>query len=172
MSRTRKPCIGCGEVHPYRPADKLCHDCARDLQLGQRLRKKIKAGKADVKIYKVAEYGWSHWYPYIHVGHSGEAGDEFRRAFDLVVTQSSDPAEIGSIDTEILVPANNFTTSDQQYPVSMKPELAEGLRRLYLAVQSIADEAYKNGKADGCDLLNGLASGEMSVKEFNERSIQ
>ena len=54
--------------------------------------------------------------------------------------------------------------------ILLEEKHAAALRQLYLAVAQIADDCKEDGKDQGHSLLVGLATGRLSVHEFNERT--
>jgi len=55
---------------------------------------------------------------------------------------------------------------------TMPQEVAQHLRAVLGAVHALIKDAHAAGKSQGANLLTGLASGELSVDEFNESSIK
>lgn len=46
------------------------------------------------------------------------------------------------------------------------------IRGLYSAITKALDDAYSIGKREGRDLLTGLASGELTVSDFNRLTME
>ncbi len=53
----------------------------------------------------------------------------------------------------------------------VETEVVDAMTRLDTAIQEALEQAFWCGKKDGQNIILGLASGEVSVEEFNERSI-
>lgn len=62
MSRTKRPCPGCGEVHPYRPAASVCETCARKLEQFDRLKALVEADASTV-VLSFSVSNLTNWLP-------------------------------------------------------------------------------------------------------------
>ncbi len=183
---TRKPCPGCGQVKSYRPAAEVCGECRQDLELaravhGRRLREA--SGENGKRAFRIAEPGWAHFYPYVYCGQGGgDAGGRFRDAFDALVTALAEPItwddlpeRIDEDGTEHLDKGiERLVGGDRDYeqhePALLPQAAGLALRELYAAVQAVSAEALENGRGEGRQLLVGLATGRLSVGEFNKKT--
>src|SRR5580692_13157413 len=79
MSRTIKPCPGCGKQEYHRAADKVCSRCALAIQ---NWAEHVAKTNADPDLTDVKLLGAPHWYPGFYFGgprHPVEGFDETRR---------------------------------------------------------------------------------------------
>ena len=186
--RTRKPCPGCGQVKRYRPAAEVCAECKEDLGLARTVhdrRLREASGESGKRAFRVAEPGWAHSYPYVYCGQGGsDAGERFRRAFDVLVTALAEPTVLGDVPelideegvTHLDRGVERLVEGDRSYDqgelVLLPEAVGPALRELYAAVQGVAAEALENGCEEGRQLLVGLATGRLSVGDFNEETQQ
>lgn len=181
MSRTKKPCPGCGEVNRYRPAAEVCHTCQEHIKLGKQAiaeAKKTGPGNVWVRGY--------HGTPYVHRGSIGWRGDPDCRDIGkalgkvfksiAVPSQGRDTAvdeDVFTLDVKIAArmridQGNNWHQPDFQVPA----EFLDAIRELYVDLCHVTAHAYEEGKQDGRNILDGLASGEISVRELNEETAR
>lgn len=69
---------------------------------------------------------------------------------------------------------------DQLFPVGyilwevglFKPGVPPKLRELWAAINDAVESAFVRGKEDGASIIKRLASGDATVREFNEETIK
>lgn len=176
---TSKPCPGCGQVDPYRPAASVCRACRDALDRDKALlaARKAQEGKVLTRMPHAP-----HALPYIQ--YAFEFKSAFQESFSLLAAAAGEVVPAAHAyeltDTEqagVLVPEHNKGMNVGGYSLHpnfllIDPGALEALRAVYASVVNIARVAHADGLADGRSLLTGLASGEITVKEFNERSIE
>jgi len=164
MSRTRKPCPGCGEVHPHRPADKVCWQCERLMEAGRLLKKQQR--KRYPRQYRLPRRAYG--LPYVrNVGQ--DSRQTFQQAvYDLAIALSETSVEYRHDHADDLLPDGNDRPCSDSSLVYVESATRDTLYDLYAAVQAMTEEAYKKGKRDGGRFIDRLCRGEVSVDEFNQ----
>jgi len=187
--RTRKPCPACHEVHPGRAADEVCYECKKLLEDGRKARQASARNIQYEDRVFVHVPRHRHWFPSFYHG-TADRDDTLRDLMaDLIrlVTREEviehRPASaeyltgpefsIHQIDrSQHFLPRYAGWEDDSSAPARTASREAVALiRGLYTAIGESRERAYKTGRAHGQNLLLQLASGDLTVKEFNERSM-
>lgn len=157
---TYKPCPGFGSSSG-RLVDKVCDVCARYLESERERTSAIAeiVGKT-YKAYGTVEKPYS--LPYVR-----GSRDRFQIAIHGLSEVVSIPYS-GWEDVPHVWPRNNGDYVDWRTKRMFEPKVAATLGEIYAAVVGLAEEAYKDGHQDGRDLLNQLASGEITADKFND----
>ncbi len=184
MSRTTKPCPGCGEVHPYRPAAEVCGDCEAKFEELRVLKQSIRQAIENGHLVVANLHGAWHWQPYI----TGPNRDDVQKLFlELceAVSQrtwretSEGHFHYGILDTEgdkrdntLIVPkARNDRKESGDNQCMLPSHAANILPKLYQAISDLADSCYLEGHQKGRDLLMSLHSGELTMADFEDRAF-
>lgn len=157
----------------YRKAGEVCGDCIALMKDGQAFRD-FAAKPKDRELVLITSLPYH--YPYIAKGnHNGsDANRKFSDAFTAVVKAvAEDPPKIGYEAREKSKPLVSATgTGDEPWRQDELAMLPKGLPpllcALYHAAVNLALDAYAQGHEDGEQLLTRLASGEVTVGQFNE----
>lgn len=160
----KDPCDGCGRTDQYRKKDQLCYDCKELLTKAyKRLDlKKNPAGKITVLVPEA-----SHWMEYIE--HPGSANDPRGPLHRLALCVGEIVPAKGQVKTESLADSCDESSC---HPVVMDRDVFTALKEVIDTVRDCVPAAYRKGRVDGSNLLNELASGEISVRELNDKTTE
>lgn len=161
MSKTRKPCPGCGET-VYRDADKVCNLCQKILEKARDEEEFLK-GQTDRVVIGYAERPYWNADIYTH----SKKGDEIRdRFFDLVKAAAQPMLYYQTPEFYVLGKMSSY------YPVcaTMNRMAAEAIRDIYEMLNPILKAEYEAGKKDGHNLLMRLANGDLAPNAFMEKT--
>lgn len=199
MSRTRKPCPGCGEIDRYRPATEVCESCRELMDAGREFHERLRAEAetGERRAYGVAPVTRDHDWPRIFAGggFSNDPARAFARAFSRLVRLIGEeiPTKLVPQDkhdvingrwemthkaeraARRLVPAlaqSDAGRGSLSECVLLLPEVARALSDLYASANAIAVRSQRDGEERGYSILTGLATGRLSVGEFNEATHQ
>jgi len=161
--QSTKPCPGCGQIGCYRKSNEVCNDCKLKIKRSEFLEKELTKLTDDEIIVTFGRA--SHWNKYLHT-HSG-AGRNLMDIFQRIAESASRESMIKKSDYVLLGKIDSFA---EQYSV-MPKKLADAIKDLRIDVEKAIEEEYKCGKKDGQNLLHQLASGDLSVNDFNERTL-
>lgn len=176
--RTKKPCPGCGQVDPYRPADKVCSDCHTKLRRSEKTDKELEAAAKQPGLVPVSLPWAIHAYPYIPDCRDRETGREpdreFYTAADVLLRCSgvyAPTVRVFSSQCDPVFPYPKNTWNHQSGSGTVlhieEPVLAQW-RALFNAVVAMVETAHRNGEQEGSNMLARLARNEVSVADFNE----
>lgn len=184
---SRKPCPACGESG-YFIAERICRDC-------QQLLKEARDHRASVdtdpewRPYRIPH---AHWPIDLYRYGSGQHDrrTDYKRVveltlYNLMLAVGKDaPAHIkrdyskpglGQEYPDLIPsPHKHPNPSDHERTARrllMQPAVADLIADLVRNIREYAAENYDKGYQDGQNLLVGLASGTMSVADFNQRSV-
>jgi hypothetical protein len=169
---TFDPCHGCGLIHDYQPRPKsgVCVSCREVLNAHSKA-----VSEASLQgLVAVGVPEQPHWLPYIH-----NDTQNVQKLFHAVSMAVSVPSS-GGVDyldethRLVLVPKGNSGSGWSPYNINdfrvMSAPIALTLRSLYDGLLHAMPAAYKEGKADGCNLLAMLCAGELTNSEFERRA--
>lgn len=170
-SRVKKPCAGCGETPMYgREKDKVCADCHRLIEEAKKARES--ASKQKGRFVQIpmhfptysARYQRSHYY---------ESSDGVGNALGQVIRALATPSSAPRGDAvERLFEGNEGSYSYQGDVYEVGKDAVKAIRLLHERLEAAVEGALRAGYDEGQNFLMSLASGEISVKEFNESTIQ
>lgn len=169
---TYDPCPGCESTKEARPMKGVCTECRGILIHGRKARAELaERGAGEPKLYRVPEM--PHWLPYLaHDTHE----HPIQNAFHALVFAVTAPNETGrnvawTDETAMIAKPKGSTGSGSSGDVGRvaRPSVREAVNDLFQTVYEGLRLAYVEGKEDGRRLLAGLASGELSPKDFEER---
>ena len=167
MGRTTKPCPACGTVKSARKADGVCSDCRNLLLEAKAWREQIAAEPGEF----VAVVEQAHWFP--HIPCSDGADRAFHALILKLVRCIGENIPHSAVPRDYWDDRRDMIEGQQQSraPIWKLPAGAAGvIQGLHDSVRAIAKAAFEKGRERGCGLLQGLATGEYSVQEFNELS--
>lgn len=177
--KTTKPCPGCGTVVPWRTANKVCPSCAALLDAARKRNDKIEEMAKNPELVSVLLPWAIHAYPYIQHANAvpgGKTDHEFYSAVDTLLRCSG-----------VLPPGDDKWKWGESRPVfpylksfgngpghdatllRLEKPVYELWLKVWSAVVEMVDNAYRNGHADGSNLLARLASNEITITELNYR---
>lgn len=177
MRAIKAPCPGCREPNKYRRSDEVCGDCKALLAEAEQMRKMIeKRASTNMAAVRVP---WSHCLPYIAYCDRDTVQKPFIELALAIGDRLSVEVEVGDrwryttqstcIDVEER-PLLRGQSGGMSYPIYLIPrKAAEAIEQLYTAIQAATDAAYKKGHHDGRQLLMNLHSGDITLKELEER---
>ena len=186
MRQCKHPCPGCGKTDYWGNKGTLCSDCKDALKVGVEVMTARKL-KKDAPVGPFSIPWASYAFPYFSHGENyhrkyfvevdgedceGHAKENFCRMLYRLIGLVSEPSH--DYEPPILIKSEGPQLHDQgkTVPVRMRKDVAYCISEIYRAVSGIAENAFNEGHKHGEDLLVRLARGEMSVKDFNQRSIQ
>ena len=172
---TTKACPGCGE-EGIRDANAVCMHCKQLLQEAKAARARQEQ-ETEYQVYAVPET-----FPWYHAPAQNTTQQELRRIEEqLRVLMQTLTYAIGipAVGTKAYHPERaklftfpkgrqlHYSFNDSQ--LLLKPETARVLDELDTTLQMVIVASYEEGKRDGAHLLGQLASGEITVADFNLR---
>ena len=169
---TSKPCHGCGQ-NTLHPKDALCTTC-RDLLAGARVRQADAAtrdGAFALYVMPATPRDTRAVGVRVVPRDAREALSQALGTLLLALTDRPDLADIQwpwADDPEGRELALGSHAARTMRPVT--PAQAAAIRALYRALDVALDAAYAGGLARGTNLLEGLASGRLTMEQFVEGS--
>lgn len=195
MSRTTKPCPGCGKIDRYRAADKVCDACANAIKKWNEHVEKVKTipGVATVRLSEAY-----HWQPMFYFGghcHGVEGLSETRDELAKLFKELAELACIDTLDSSdgwtlentpfvYSVPVFKGEKAHLNYPTSngsggysapygkMPKRLLDVIRALFDRTARFTEMAYLGGLQDGQDVLYQMTSGQISPANLQEQEIR
>ena len=180
MRICKHPCPGCRKTEYYGLKGSLCIDCKDTLKIGTDVKNARKtSANAKVGTFMIP---WAYYaFPYFPHGDGlkdyktadgfeGNAKEVFERSFYETIKLLSEPSR-DPLGPPLITWKSMGSHHNKQEPVRMRTDVAAQLTEIYTAVALMVENAYKQGKMHGEDLIARLASGELSVNEVNKQSI-
>lgn len=171
---TRKACPGCKEDCRYkpRPVDGVCSEC-RKLLDRERENEQLKALKKEgLKPYYFPERGYA--LPYIrHDKFEHPLQDAFYALAKEIAVPDPDEGRKHHWYSDGVPELVEYLQRDSRSwggTAMFRPRVAARFRTLFNAIRDSLEFAYSEGRDDGSNLLRRLASGDVSVVEFDERT--
>ncbi len=156
---SKKPCPGCGEVKKWRKATEVCSDCKDNIRDGRIYVELV--SKPDTERLTIP--GQSYLYP--------TADREFCKAFDLLIKHIGGP--IVSKNCGGKKPFTGSAGGGWGYSsFVVKKGTADALRVVWDSVLAWANKNTAMGHRAGRSILGNLASGDMTMGDFNERAAR
>ena len=174
MSRTKKPCPGCGVVYPYRSAAVVCHSCANKLrrfdQIVEQQRKVEKEGFVRVKFHGRVRLS-THCSQY-HEGRGLSDG-----VIDFLGTLGKLAAETDYENAQPLTKEDKGMYSPRSEQLLMRPSQVKAIQDMLTGLQRVLDSAYEAGEHHGCyrayleigELSQSLTKMKAYLKKARER---
>lgn len=177
--KTKTPCPGCGEVYPNRHPNELCPHCRRQLDetipMLKTAIKKLSQNRDRVAFGEV--YHWNRYYrcpvtrSKYHTLMNGDDNSALLRKalFDL----AEKITVVDGVHTDKpLFPLGDPKDNFHMYNAiigTMPAGAAQAFRTLVDLLQPIINDAFEAGKEDGASLLLSLASGDISMNDFDKQ---
>lgn len=165
---TKKPCPGCGKTDPYRRVNLICAECAHAIKIGNQVldgeRHRAAAGR--ITVHWPQAFHWWDGRPFL----DSESDDcqAFLQAMHQLVESVAEGVHNGSQMTgKDVLPAGNGYGSCARVGILTGPQLAD-LRAVYDAAGKMVKSAFQRGRDRGERFLSELATGEISMAEFDE----
>lgn len=175
MRRLTKPCPGCNTTdHRRSRTYEVCDECKRLLSFAkEELKRRNEALKEDIEIVQAPERAYALG-GYYSRGVKTEVSDEVKTAMHALIMSVAGPVD--SVEgrkipwgtKHRIVPSNKATDWLRWY--RMKKDTVDAILNLDAAIHRLQDAAEKGAYEEGHNLLLGLASGEKSVRDFNEEA--
>ncbi len=165
MARTRKPCPACKQVSPVRPAADVCSKCKKLITEALARREELKQDKELVptRLGQAAHWNDTYYYRGRRDDIDKTARAIYLLAKELTVKDPEFRADYG--EPGILGKVEGYGESC----VLVDKKIGKLLKELNESIHALVRGAYAEGKDDGRNLLMGLQSGELSMKDFNRR---
>lgn len=192
---TTKPCPGCKEVYRDRKADEVCDSCKRLIQEALKQRELDAKEKEDgVALFQVPWF-WPDFYQAAGVSVGGrrgvdEAFNQVQKAFaDALIgvgehmvcgdflprpglRRGDSPEYWQQRRGEVIFPEKMAgRTNGARSLLKARRSSVEKIVALDTAVRQALGEVAKSAYENGHSLLAGLASGKMSVQDFNAATL-
>lgn len=190
------PCCGTEAGRYGRPKGGICSDCQELIAEGKAARTKATQAKEAGQVAPYGWTGVSHGWPRFYVGADfpADTDDELVAAFYDLVGTISEPAPADTptdFRTGRMVPSpwnrKELEPERQAWPwvldvkndgyssswqsrklVLMNPAARDAVARLYAAIRAALADCFQGGKNRGGSALMGLASGDLSMADFDE----
>lgn len=166
---SKQPCHGCGSTDEHWTGQ-VCDECARSIK-GYKELMAQRAADTSTVLMKGKEVA----YALPHISNCGtEASRAVQSGFLALQNALSVPStwHEGIAKERIFDPRNTYRESDWDMQVRIKPEHAKALGGTYGAVCDAISGAYKAGHSAGRNLLNQLASGQITADEYNNKALR
>ncbi len=185
---TWKPCPGCHQ-EKLRKTDEVCHDCMRKIAAADAITKR-EAQRADVEEWFVPSINtFPSYYTKAsnlakHRQMSREISHALEKLVSLISVKPDDAWKLShngwSSDNtksqyEHLIfrsPARPVESLVNTSTILLSQQVALTLRELDISILRVIRQAYDDGIYDGTRLLTRFASGDISVKQFNDATLQ
>ncbi|MBO0794338.1 MAG: hypothetical protein J2P36_25775 [Ktedonobacteraceae bacterium] len=166
MPRTKKPCPGCGSTHG-RDVDKLCARCDRDLKQ-YREREKRLAEREHSSLYRVPK-----GLPYYRVGKFPQQdliSTAMTALLDALAPEGAEPPPWGdsTLCPFLISRGPDIIGGGREVCYHLPAHIAQTLDQLDSAIMTSLKQARIDGRQEGSSLLDRLASGEVTVGQFND----
>lgn len=186
MSRTRKPCPGCGDVSPYRAASDVCSKCRENLDVVlPALLERVEKQEGDRKPF--VHHTTGHWNPRFYGKYEflwpgthavqDKLGDSFN---DLVEVVGHRPVAGSSWKVPRLLDISQLQTHTQyemgygpapERVILIYPEQRIAFQRMFAAIEEALASTFAQGKVEGQEVIQQMLTGELSMKEMNEMVV-
>ena len=189
LYKGKQKCAGCGrtgEECPRFEKDGLCHDCAEKLQLGREVAAQLATEYSEVRFPELSTIHMT-WYeiPFIQyafknfINRMTEFSTKFaskygKTALDNFVLGRADCGtwyDTFVVPTEAVEPLKELCHALQDKMLEVKMKEDNMRRDLMKELDMEREEIYNEGVKRGRNLLAQLNSGEITVRELNERQV-
>jgi len=160
---TRKPCPVCGGTWD-RVKDKPCPTCLDWIARMRRLEESMRAELEPIGT-PPSSNAWQY-IPEVDREGRSEFCEALHTIWQLATTEGAQ-WRVGMKTLKAMEDPRGYWTPKVRLA---KPGLAEAVDALHASVSTMVKSAYQAGHKSGRNLLAGLASGEMTVGEFNDRA--
>lgn len=193
--RTAKPCHGCGKAlqRAARATDQVCAECRNKLTKYDALvNARERTGEKEYE-FPSRDYGWPyfHWIGHLY-GSERDACDP-NRGFRLVLWKVASLLGRPAIAGWTRPDGSNAEKSVKKLPDAyhaakiggsdksfydhenirlLTKEEAQAIDELDLAARRMLRAVYAQGVDDGQSLLRQIASGEMTIADFNKEALR
>ena len=181
MGYTKKPCPGCGKVYGNRAADEVCWQCRRKIDgfdamsvETEELRRRVEGAGRATEPVNVA----SPWFNFPRGGAGWvETPLALRQAVTALVVELAKPLSTGKAGNGRHLPRLHVFDHSETLrgacfvPVEMTDTAVEALRTFDRLMGEALLAAEARGAEKGRSLLHQLASGDVTIHEFNESSV-
>lgn len=147
----------------FRPAKEVCKDCKNLLKRAEWMDAQLSTLEDDEIVIVYGKQ--AHWNEYIS-SHSGD-GRKLMDIFQRIALAASASTSTHTAEFNLLGKTEGMGAVT--YAKMARP-LAEAIRDLRIAVSEALKLEYEAGKKDGLSFVRGLASGEISTKDFEKES--
>ena len=183
MGRSRKACPVCKETHilGYDTEKGCCAACLKLLEKGREYEAQLTRKDAPSKLYRCNPHGASiGYFPYCNQQVNKDL-DTLKTRLHSLLSMTSE-IKLGWLTyeqsdiirdnpTEDITGTSSGSNFRSDYGcVKVTPEFADAMREIYQLLNRVLPAIYESGKQSGSNLLLQLASGELTVDQFNEKS--
>ena len=180
----KSPCPGCGKTGYYGLKGTLCMDCNEAIKIGREvLSARQLAKNAPIGAFLVP-WAWYAWPSFRHSNGESKypipgakseeskrgAADLFEWHWHALVELLGEPCHHTN-DAKLIIPQQSVDSRSSTTTVTMRKDIVEHLRELYRFIEEMIENGYIEGRTEGENLIGRLASGDLSVRELNQKSI-
>lgn len=158
-----KPCPGCGEVRQHRKATELCGQCQNEIRSGRLYLSQTEDLHLEVVNCPKRHYQFPSNYR--------EFNDRFGELIEAIGIKVERGHRFSGRGVTPYAGRMGTINCGENY-LFMPEGVGEALKNLFESVISETKKAEKKGFESGKSILGNLASGELSMKDFNDRTIR
>jgi len=160
--------MGWKRRRPFRDADSVCGDCARKLKEHGLIE--MREGESHV-VVDCPEQVYHWWRRFYGSGEYGAEREQLEKVLvDLFFLISRETTAF-SHTHHIGFPSDGGYCSGSTYR-KVPRGVEQVYPELYTAIETVIERPYRDGVEHGLNLLGMLASGELSIHEFEVRSAR
>jgi hypothetical protein len=170
---TLDACPGCGDKSSARPKNGVCYDCESLLKEARQARADKARDDAPVKTYTLPSR--LHWH--IRMGMVDASGHRLLDAFatkwlELVkLLGTLRRATYPNRDVPVLFPVGGKDPSNRDV-IEMRPDLAAKINEMDAAMDAAINEVAHAERRMGSSIIASLASGSITVDQFNQYTTE
>lgn len=174
MGRTRKPCPGCGrsESYPFRDKDRICNNCKKLINEALEHQEVLKSITGKMKIRVGERYYWNAGYYEGDLSNS-HLQDKLLKIMVKLINESSEKDYADSYGWQapkVLKRLSDLNERNEEKEGRLIERRLFGLLRgLDRLIRLALDRSYQNGKREGSSLIRMLASGQITIDEFQKK---
>jgi hypothetical protein len=199
MRRVTKPCPACkSSEHPRGAADDICIECHKLIDFAKKRQEEDKckpdAGEVEVWTWEQAHAMPHYWVDSVQNVYLRNGTDDvlLKAMHHLIFTLSSecgskawewyteseeDKAKMEKASRRPVVPGehnkkHSSRSHDWACVRKMQKHHVKAIQDLQIAIMAALNSIAKEAHEKGSSLLLGLASGDTTVKEFNEATLE
>lgn len=189
LYRGKQKCAGCGrtgEEYPRYDKDGLCLECYEKLKLGREVSEQLQRKRSDIRFDELSDVHMT-WYevPFIHhklvdfirsvVSFSTKFASVYGKPpcgdFLLGTPGCGTSYDSFAVPTDSVKPLKELCKAIQDKMIEVRTKEDNMRRDLMKELDMEREEIYNEGVKRGRNLLAQLNSGEITVRELNERQV-
>lgn len=169
-----KLCPGCNKMKSFRKADGVCGGCKRKIKDYDRIKTAIDNTPHQIMCTMPSvDYALKYYYKHkTHISTKSQMENLHKAMFNLA-WELSDPVPYEDKFNNIPAPCLFETLANERHHRAVRyidKKVFNLIRELDIAINNYGMLANKEGYQKGSDLLKKLASGEITVHEFDAKT--